>query len=113
MATTSIQIAWLAGLLEGEGSFFIGNSPAIKLAMTDLDTVRKARDIMNPKTEICTVESKIYNRQPLHQFSIFSTRSAEWMMTIYPLMSQRRQAKIKEVLSIWKTMNSNKRKTVQ
>lgn len=51
--TTKAELAWLAGLLEGEGSFTLlrvrgtgpRNRPVIKVAMTDLDVVQRARDI--------------------------------------------------------------------
>ncbi len=34
---TDLDIAWLAGLLEGEGSFWFNGSPRVKVAMTDQD----------------------------------------------------------------------------
>ena len=38
---TPEQAAWLAGLLEGEGSFVSGKSIAIQVTMTDLDIIQR------------------------------------------------------------------------
>jgi hypothetical protein len=38
---TPEQAAWLAGLLEGEGSFVSGKSIAIQVTMTDLDIINR------------------------------------------------------------------------
>lgn len=38
---TRAEVAWLAGLLEGEGSFLVKPRAAIQLVMTDLDIVER------------------------------------------------------------------------
>src|SRR5882762_4958899 len=48
-----IQLAWLAGLLEGEGCFSLankgGHSINIQLSMTDRDTVERAAAVMRTR----------------------------------------------------------------
>ena len=77
-------------------------SISIAIQMTDEDTVVKAAKLLN---------GKVYgphgpygvSKLSIWQVTIFGQRAAEWMMTIFPLMSIRRQTKIKELLTIWKT----------
>ena len=38
---TRIEVAWLAGLVEGEGSFVITHRATLTVAMTDLDIVER------------------------------------------------------------------------
>src|SRR5438093_8334018 len=102
--TTSVQIAWIAGLLEGEGHFGLSYNekyPTIKVGVTDLDTIEKARDIMSPSTNIIC-ERRQNNWKPFYKFGLHSTKAVEWMMTIYPLMSIRRKARIKSCIISWR-----------
>ena len=98
------DICWLAGLLEGEGCFMVKNGcPAISLYMTDRDTIEKAYNLM-------AVTSAIYTRNREHEvdrqnqfgFICTGTRAASWMMTLYSQMGLRRQAKIREILAVWR-----------
>jgi hypothetical protein len=102
-----LDIAWLAGILEGEGCFqmrrsggYLG-SVCIALQMTDLDTVQKAAALFG---------SKVYgphgpygvSTQATYQTFCFGSTAASWMMTLYSFMGYRRKAKIKELLAVWK-----------
>jgi len=42
---TAPEAAWLAGILEGEGSFLSGKSIAIQVTMTDLDVLERLQPI--------------------------------------------------------------------
>ena len=49
-AKSARDIAWLAGLLDGEGSFSVianGSAPGIKLGMKDKDIVERAALLMS------------------------------------------------------------------
>ena len=98
------DIAWFAGLLEGEGCFFNiqrAYAPRISLGMTDRDVVEKAAALVgNPS---------VYRRvtqHPKHKdqwwFMLTGHRAVGVMFTIYPFMGVRRRAKIREVVSRWK-----------
>jgi hypothetical protein len=103
-----LDIAWLAGILEGEGCFQTRKSggykgtPCISLQMTDKDTVEKVSKLWDAKLY---GPYGPYGKSKLQtwQVNIFGKQAAEWMMTIYTLMGQRRQEKIKSILAIWKT----------
>jgi hypothetical protein len=105
---TTLEIAWLAGLLEGEGCFAMyGNDrPLIKLAMTDLDTISKAAGLMGC-SNIQRKEMDNPNHKTQYVFYVYNSLAISWMMTIYSFMSNRRKEKIKEVISKWKLFTPN------
>lgn len=97
------DIYYIAGLLEGEGCFYFRKCPTITLNMTDLDTVEKARSLMNKTNKIYT-ENPSGNRKEAYRLIVYGDVAMQWMMTIYPLMSIRRKAKIREIIQKWKEM---------
>jgi hypothetical protein len=96
----SEQVAWLAGLLEGEGSFVLrrnGTSLSIQLGMVDRDVVYRAREVMGsgsinerilPSGKIC------YNLKVNHQ-----DVAREWMVRLLPYMGERRAERIRSILA--------------
>jgi len=106
---TSVQIAWLAGILEGEGSFKLNdNSANIQLNMTDEDTVKKVARLFNRQYSENRSPERVGHKR-LYYVNIMGTPAIEWMMTIYSLMSYRRQEKIREIITSWKEINTVKR----
>ncbi len=112
MITTN-QIHWVAAILEGEGYFGIGNnSPRIQLAMTDLDVVEKAKNLLD-NTKIISSHSAIECkdgsiRKTRYSLTLTGNIAIQWMMTIYSLMGLRRKTKIREILFYWKKRDSKK-----
>ena len=109
MITTN-QIYWIAGLLEGEGCFglsYDNKYPNIKVGMVDLDTIEKARDIMCKSAKIIH-EKRKQEWKDYFKFGIHGTKAIEWMMTLYPLMSNRRKNKIKQCLVGWKSQKMDR-----
>lgn len=98
------QLAWLAGLIEGEGSFCNGVTPTIQIQMTDADIILRAADILGVQPRN-PWRSKLGNRQLVHHVTICGSRAIGWMMTLYTLMGERRQLKIKEILSNWRALS--------
>ena len=97
--------AWISGLLEGEGCFdqhYYRNRPypRISLAMTDSDTVEKAASILGNKT----YKRKPYGYKEQFMTQVCGSRAAGWMMILFPYLGNRRQNKIKEILSEWKSI---------
>lgn len=108
-----LELAWLAGYLEGEGCFRMGiggvrtgstrllgptGTPTIKVAATDHDVVLKAAVLMG-------CDAKNANRQtvagkPVFTAEICGDRALALMRLLLPHMCQRRRAKILEVISI-------------
>lgn len=98
-------ICWLAGILEGEGSFLKGppsdpNQPRIQLSMTDRDIVERVASIFGTATQ--EVKSKRYkeNGWKTPYFTVLKGRKAMRLMEeLHPLMGERRQQQIEAALN--------------
>lgn len=102
-AKSGKQIAWLAGILEGESSFSCqdnGTSTVIKLSMNDKDVIERAADIFNYNGTIS--ESTLKSGSIQYIIQLYGNEAIQWMMTIYCLMGNRRKTKIKSILILWK-----------
>jgi hypothetical protein len=104
------DLNWLAGLLEGEGNFcWAGGTkrskfPAIDLKMTDRDVVNRAatllgRACMGPYGPYGTLGAK-----PVFQCRIAGQPAIEVMCVLKPLMGERRQARIQEIVDTWSSV---------
>jgi hypothetical protein len=115
MHLSTLQIGWIAGILEGEGSFGLTNNkttPCIWLGMTDKDTVEKLRDLIDPSQDISISEDNRKDTyKPVYRLTLNNKRAVGWMMTIYSLMSERRKAKIRECLTAWKQFKPDESKS--
>jgi hypothetical protein len=106
---STLDIAWLAGLLEGEGCFTADKRLTIRIsvAMTDLDVIERARKLMK-----CTCKIQEYSpgackrNKTLYRVLLNGTPAAQWAMTLYPFMGVRRQTKIRELIADWKSRYS-------
>lgn len=98
------DIIYLAGLLEGEGCFRYEKRrvvPSITLGMTDEDVVEKAATLLG--SGVVTRRAHLDKPwKPCYVSRLNGRAAAGWMMTLYPLLGKRRQAKIREILSLWK-----------
>jgi hypothetical protein len=99
--TSKEDLYWLVGLLEGEGCFSWNGSPLITLAMTDLDVIEKARDILLPNRKIYRKERPEKKRKIIYAFTVSGENAIEWMRVLQPLMFLRRREKIAQILDIW------------
>lgn len=107
MKHTTNDIAWLAGLLEGEGSFSVVSfMPKIQLSMTDEDIVQRAASILGTNVTGPYKSKQLTKaggaKKPVWYVNVTGSRAAAWLMTIYTLMGGRRQQKIYGVLAKWK-----------
>jgi len=93
------DLLWLAGLLEGEGSFDAhrGKYPRIRVAMTDRDVVGRAASLMDTKLRLSLHPAP--NKATWHS-EISGPRAAAIMREILPHMGARRSAKIAEILGV-------------
>src|SRR5215475_6316601 len=102
---TLLEIAWLAGLLEGEGSFLI-NRGVIALQSTDKDIVWKMADILGvPRSRRFWQPGRKASYKKVYYCRVAGYRGMGWMMTLYPFMGERRQATIRKCLERWKASN--------
>lgn len=114
MAITVRDIAWLAGLLEGEGWFTIqGGSPTIGLNMTDEDIVARAARLVGATNMGIKPNSPNGNNiKTQYKWTIGGTKAVQWGLTIYSFMGQRRRARIRELMAVWRHSRAYRRLVV-
>lgn len=98
------EIAWVAGLLEGEGSFLTqtsGYSPRITCQMTDLDVLNKVHQLCGGTLHPVTKRQEHWKDCWIWRIS--GDPAAEVMKSILPHMGSRRSEKIQSVLDTWYT----------
>lgn len=96
------DLYWLAGLLEGEGSFLKGppsapNNLRIALAMTDKDVVERVRDLFGVQV-LHTRQPKEAHWKVSYQTLISGIKAMTLMLKLQPLMGERRQQQIQAAL---------------
>lgn len=104
----NLDIAWLAGLWEGEGYFGVvyrtrasGNThPRLtcEIKMTDLDIIERVARLLDGR--IVTKKPKYEHYKMLYYVRLYDSRAAEFMRLIRPYMGIRRGARIDELLAI-------------
>ena len=95
------NIYWIAGLLEGEGCFYLsGTTPSISIQMTDQDTIEKFGDLTKCANGLYITRDSRENRQVTYRLQFGGSLALQWMFTLYSLMSLRRKAKIREILQV-------------
>lgn len=104
------DLNWLAGLLEGEGSFMMGRNwvsgklylyPRIVVSMTDVDVIERAARIFDTSVYVVP-PSKDAGRQHYKQqwrAQVNGSRAARLMEQLLPIMGERRASKIEEILA--------------
>lgn len=95
---TREDLLWLAGLLEGEGTFDLHRHryPRIRLGMTDRDVVGRAASLMDSKLRLALHPAPV---QPTWHAEISGERAAAIMREVLPFMGARRSQRIAAVLS--------------
>lgn len=92
------DLLWLAGLLEGEGSFDAhrGRYARVRLGMTDRDVVGRAATLMDATIRLTLKEAPA---SPTWHTELSGPRAEAIMTAILPHMGTRRSQRIAEVLS--------------
>jgi hypothetical protein len=98
---TEIEIAYIAALLEGEGTFLRkGFCPIIQLGMTDLDVIEKAARIINIRDrKIHASDDKRPNHKIKHVICVAGRDAMKWMKLIRPHMCSRRGMEIDGIIN--------------
>lgn len=100
---TEVELHWLAGLLEGEGSFLHGppskpNCPAIVLHMTDLDVVERAAALMGT-TSIVRPKARATHHKPSYLVKVTNRKAIELMKRLKPILGDRRRKRIEDIVA--------------
>lgn len=102
---SEIDLSWLAGLLEGEGSFMMSGNivngktyfyPKITVAMTDQDVIWRVSDLFG--TSVYKIPNKRTDRLQQYRAHVSGSRAAIIMNQLRDHMGSRRKAKIDEIL---------------
>lgn len=97
---SSTQVGWVAGLLEGEGSFITTKErglPRVQMQSTDHDVLLKLQATLGAGS--VTAIGQRENRKPCWGFTLSALRDVEsLLLQIYPLMGARRRQQIDSVL---------------
>jgi hypothetical protein len=96
------DLCWLAGLIEGEGTFLAGppsapRSPAVQLSMVDRDIVERAGALLG--VAVTMVPSRREGWKTAHCVRVRGARAVLWMQRLRPLMGTRRQAQIDRAIA--------------
>jgi hypothetical protein len=88
---------WLAGLLEGEGTFDLhrGKYPRIRVGMKDRDVVGRAATLLGTRVRLTL---RPFPYAAMWHSEVSGARAAALMAEILPIMGARRSAKIAEIL---------------
>lgn len=99
--TTAIDYAWAAGLLEGEGSFFVKTgtySPVVSCEMTDLDVLERLKNIFGGS--IYAMSRRNEKWKDTWRWKLYGDNAVQCMQLILPYMLKRRTSKIKELIEL-------------
>jgi hypothetical protein len=93
------EIAYLAGLLEGEGWFALSDSghARIQLNMTDRDVVQEFARLVDSDSVLAYERP---GRKVIYRVNLVGEKAVALMNAIYPFMGERRKARIDEVLGL-------------
>lgn len=96
------DLHWAAGFLEGEGSFvFHGTSPAVNCAQVQLQPLKKLHEMFGGSI-ITRHLGKDKGWKEQNYWYRYGAAAIGIMMTLYPLLSKRRQEQILPVINKWK-----------
>lgn len=107
------DIAWAAGIVEGEGSLQVRNrglynTVVVHVAMTDLDVLQSLQAVFG----IGNIHGPYNQRngtKPIWHWNVTCAKDvAAVVMTLYPLLHERRQEQARAVLVAWRQMRGHK-----
>ena len=103
-AVDLVPFYWLAGILEGEGTFLSGppsqpNSPIVRISMTDADVVTRAAALLH-RAVTPTRARKAHHKQPFIT-QIKGAEAVALMVAIRPVLGPDRRAQVDRVLAAW------------
>lgn len=104
---TGNQLSWLAGVLEGEGSFIVGTPlrprrPKVEVIMTDLDVVQRVAEMFGVNISINRPKGERFKSR--HGTMLVGGSAVSIMKLIHSLMGERRQTQIGKALACYKPL---------
>jgi hypothetical protein len=126
---SEVEVAWVAGLVEGEGCFYIqtekytskrtgetyhNRRPTLIVAMTDEDVVKRLQEV----TGVGTVNrsgpqnKNRPNHKPMWRYRVNPVATLMLAIRLYPYMGRRRREKIEDLLGEFTVDNPSTRRIV-
>lgn len=107
------QLAWLAGLMEGEGTFARATPakprrPTMSVGMADEDVVRRVCELWG--TRLWTFRLKNPRYKPVHRTELVGGSAVSMMSLLRPHLCSRRQAQIDEAMVTYQPLRSIRHK---
>lgn len=101
---TEAEVAWLAGIYEGEGSCSIttGRAIRIEIVMTDKDIIERLQTITGVGT-IQTLPPRKTNHKEAYRWGIGGINAVVFFESVMPWLGQRRKQRAQDAISNWKT----------
>jgi hypothetical protein len=101
---STAELHWLAGLLEGEGTFMTGppsnpRMPVLAINMTDKDVMARVGRIFDRKVQ--RVRPRNTRWKTSYQLRVQGAAAVRWMILLRPLLGARRQAQIDRALACY------------
>jgi len=102
----NVDIAWLAGLIEGEGCISWNGkrdgygTPQIQVSMSDRDVVERMATLL--ESSLRGPYDKGPGNKQQWSTSICGRNAIGWLMTLFPFFGERRRYKTKQVLEQWR-----------
>lgn len=100
---TDVQVAWLAGLYEGEGSCNIttGRAIRVEISMTDQDIISRVVDLTGlGKVTVAPIRGEY---KQVYRWGIGAANAVEFLEAILPWLGERRAARARDAVEHWKT----------
>ena len=106
----SLDIAWAAGIIEGEGTMGLYRSsrtshrhPTVALSMTDRDIVVRVHHICGFGGSIMdNPERSRFGRKRQYKINATGARAIGIIMTIYQFLGERRRQRAGQILAYWR-----------
>lgn len=98
------QLYWAAGFLDGEGHFSWakgGNGLRVEGSQVGVELLERLQALFGGRVGKNSKPTSVKHNQS-HHWYLCSKRAAGLMMTLYPIMSQKRKSEIVRALSTWK-----------
>ena len=108
------DLYWAAGFLEGDGCFSIGrNQPVVHASQKTKEPLERLQQIFGHGNITKATYVILNDRRPrnmeMWQWRINSNHAAAIMMTLYSMLSSRRQQRIREILNRWRVIPTKRK----
>jgi len=102
--TTTAELAWVAGFLEGEGTFAFSRSAQVTAVQVQREPLDRLLQILGGTIQGPYENKKSTRCQPFFRWCLYGAPAAGVMFTMFPWMSLKRRVQIKKAIARWRAM---------